>query len=141
MIKQEDFMWQAIREALKAKRKYEVPVGAIIVDKKKNIIARAHNLVETNNDPTCHAERLAIERALKAKNTKYLNDCDIWVTLKPCEMCLGMIKLTRIKRLYYGAEDKKIQIKGFQKNNLEVYGDIYTRKCEHLLKDFFQKLR
>ena len=141
MIKQEDFMRQAIREALKAKRKYEVPVGAIIVDKKKNIIARAHNLVETNNDPTCHAERLAIERALKAKNTKYLNDCDIWVTLKPCEMCLGMIKLTRIKRLYYGAEEKNIQTKSFQKKSLEVYGDISARKCEYLLKDFFQKLR
>ena len=66
MIKQEDFMWQAIKEALKAK-KHEVPVGAIVVDNTKNIIARAHNLVETNNDPTCHAERLAIEKALKLK--------------------------------------------------------------------------
>ena len=56
-------------------------------------------------------------------------------------MCLGMIKLTRIKRLYYGAEDKKIQTTSFQKNYLEVYGDISTRKCEYLLKDFFQKLR
>ena len=141
MIKQEDFMLEAINEALKAKKKYEVPVGAIVVDNKKNIIARAHNLVETNNDTTCHAERLAIEKALKTKNTKYLNDCDIWVTLKPCEMCLGMIKLTRIKRLYYGAEEKNIQTKSFQKKSLEVYGDISARKCEYLLKDFFQKLR
>ncbi len=118
MIKQEDFMLEAINEALKAKKKYEVPVGAIVVDNKKNIIARAHNLVETNNDTTCHAERLAIEKALKTKKTKYLNDCDIWVTLKPCEMCLGMIKLTRIKRLYYGAEEKNIQTKSFQKKSL-----------------------
>ena len=72
MIKQEDFMLEAIKEALKAKKKYEVPVGAIIVDNTKNIIARAHNLVETNNNPTCHAERLVIEKALKTKNTKYL---------------------------------------------------------------------
>ena len=141
MIRQEDFMSQAIKEALKAKRRYEVPVGAIIVDNKKNIIARAHNLVEMNNDPTCHAERLAIEKALKTKNTKYLNDCEIWVTLKPCEMCLGMIKLTRIKRLYYGAEDTKTCIKGHSKNSLEVYGRISSRKSEDLLKDFFQKLR
>ena len=97
----------AINEAIKAREKQEVPVGAIIVDKNGNVIAKAHNLVETRNDPTSHAEKLVIEKALKITGNRYLNNYDIWVTLEPCIMCLSLIKLTRIRRLYYGAEDKK----------------------------------
>ena len=92
----------AIKEAIKARRKNEVPVGAIIVDGCGNVIAKAHNLVETRNDTTCHAEKLVIEKALKITGQRFLDDCDIWVTLEPCVMCAGLIKQTRIRRLYYG---------------------------------------
>ena len=107
MFEQEDFMLHAIKEAIKGQKLNEIPVGAIIVNEEKKIIAKAHNLVEKYNNPTMHAEKLVIEKALKVTNRRYLNNCEIWVTLEPCVMCLGMIKLSRIKRLYYGAHDKK----------------------------------
>ena len=107
MIDHIDYMELALNEAIKADKKNEVPVGAIIVNKNGEIIAKAHNLVETNNNSTCHAEKLVIEKALKVIGSRFLDDCDIWVTLEPCVMCAGLIKQTRIRRLYYGAEDKK----------------------------------
>ena len=90
----------AINEAIKAKEKREVPVGAVIVDKNGNVIAKAHNLVETSNDATSHAEKLVIEKAVKITGNRYLNNYDIWVTLEPCIMCASIIKQTRIRRLY-----------------------------------------
>ena len=98
----------AIKEALKALKHNEVPVGAVIIDEKDQIIAKAYNLVETKNNPTNHAEKIVIQKALEVKKTRYLNNCDLWVTLRPCEMCLGMIKLVRIKRLFYGTDVKQL---------------------------------
>ena len=150
MIDHIDYMELALNEAIKADKKNEVPVGAIIVNKNGEIIAKAHNLVEKNNNSTCHAEKLAIEKALKIIGSRFLDDCDIWVTLEPCVMCAGLIKQTRIRRLYYGAEDKKggavdNGVRVFSNNNaqrsIEVYGGISSTKSELLLKDFFQKLR
>ena len=150
MIDHIDYMELALNEAVKADKKNEVPVGAIIVNKNGEIIAKAHNLVETNNNSTCHAEKLVIEKALKVIGSRFLDDCDIWVTLEPCVMCAGLIKQTRIRRLYYGAEDKKggavdNGVRVFSNNNaqrsIEVYGGISSTKSEQLLKDFFQKLR
>ena len=150
MIDHIDYMELALNEAIKADKKNEVPVGAIIVNKNGEIIAKAHNLVETNNNSTCHAEKLVIEKALKVIGSRFLDDCDIWVTLEPCVMCAGLIKQTRIRRLYYGAEDKKggavdNGVRVFSNNNaqrsIEVYGGISSTKSEQLLKDFFQKLR
>ena len=150
MIDHIDYMELALNEAIKADKKNEVPVGAIIVNKNGEIIAKAHNLVETNNNSTCHAEKLVIEKALKIKGSRFLDDCDIWVTLEPCVMCAGLIKQTRIRRLYYGAEDKKggavdNGVRVFSNNktqrSIEVYGGISSTKSELLLKDFFQKLR
>ena len=100
-------MKYAIKEAFKALKK-EVPVGAVIIDDQDKIIARGHNLIETKNNATNHAEKIVIEKALKLKKTRYLNNCDLWVTLKPCEMCLGIIKLVRIKRLFYGADFQQV---------------------------------
>jgi tRNA(adenine34) deaminase len=140
----------ALNEAIKADKKNEVPVGAIIVNKNGEIIAKAHNLVETNNNSTCHAEKLVIEKALEIIGSRFLDDCDIWVTLEPCVMCAGLIKQTRIRRLYYGAEDKKggavdNGVRVFSNNNaqrsIEVYGGISSTKSEQLLKDFFFILR
>ena len=138
----------AIKEAIKAKNKNEVPVGAIIVDGCGNVIAKAHNLVETRNDPTCHAEKLVIEKALKITGQKFLNDCDIWVTLEPCVMCAGLIKQTRIRRLYYGAEDKKggavdngVRVFSDNKTSIEIYSGFSADQSERLLKDFFHDIR
>ena len=150
MIDHIDYMELALNEAIKADKKNEVPVGAIIVNKNGEIIAKAHNLVETNNNSTCHAEKLVIEKALKVIGSRFLDDCDIWVTLEPCVMCAGLIKQTRIRRLYYGAEDKKggavdNGVRVFSNNkaqrSIEVYGEISSTKSEQLLKNFFQKLR
>ena len=138
----------AIKEAIKAKNKDEVPVGAIIVGGCGNVIAKAHNLVETRNDPTCHAEKLVIEKALKITGQKFLNDCDIWVTLEACVMCAGLIKQTRIRRLYYGAEDKKggavdngVAVFSDNKTTIEIYSGFSATKSERLLKDFFHNVR
>ena len=138
----------AIKEAIKARNKNEVPVGAIIVDGCGNVIAKAHNLVETRNDPTCHAEKLVIEKALKITDQKFLNDCDIWVTLEPCVMCAGLIKQTRIRRLYYGAEDKKggaiqngVSVFSDNKTSIEIYSGFSASESERLLKEFFHNIR
>ena len=138
----------AIKEAIKARGKNEVPVGAIIVDGCGNVIAKAHNLVESRNDPTCHAEKLVIEKALKITGQKFLNDCDIWVTLEPCVMCAGLIKQTRIRRLYYGAEDKKrgaidngVRVFSDNKTSIEIYSGFSADQSERLLKDFFHDIR
>lgn len=150
MIDHIDYMELALIEAIKADKKNEVPIGAIIVNNNGEIIAKAHNLVETNNNSTCHAEKLVIEKALEIIGSRFLDDCDIWVTLEPCVMCAGLIKQTRIRRLYYGAEDKKggavdNGVRVFSNNkaqrSIEVYGGISSTKSEQLLKDFFQKLR
>jgi tRNA(Arg) A34 adenosine deaminase TadA len=138
----------AIKEAIKARKKNEVPVGAIIIDGCGNVIAKAHNLVETRNDPTCHAEKLVIEKALKITGQKFLNNCDIWVTLEPCVMCAGLIKQTRIRRLYYGAEDKKggavdngVRVFSDNKTSIEIYSGFSADQSERLLKDFFHDIR
>ena len=138
----------AIKEAITARKKNEVPVGAIIVDGCGNVIAKAHNLVETRNDPTCHAEKLVIEKALKIKGERFLNDCDIWVTLEPCVMCAGLIKQTRLRRLYYGAEDKKggaidngVRVFSDNKTSIEIYSGFSADQSERLLKDFFHDIR
>ena len=141
-------MGLAIKEAIKAKKKDEVPVGAIIVGRCGTVIAKAHNLVETRNDPTCHAEKLVIEKALKITGQRFLNDCDIWVTLEPCVMCAGLIKQTRIRRLYYGAEDKKrgavdngVAVFSDNKTTIEIYSGFSATQSERLLKDFFHNIR
>ena len=148
MLNQIDYMSLAIKEAIRARKKNEVPVGAIIVDGCGNVIAKAHNLVETRNDPTCHAEKLVIEKALKITGQKFLNDCDIWVTLEPCVMCAGLIKQTRIRRLYYGAEDKKggavdngVRVFSDNKTAIEIYSGFSVTQSEILLKDFFHDIR
>ena len=140
----------AIKEAIKARKKQEVPVGAIIVDKNGNVIAKAHNLVETRNDATSHAEKLVIEKALKITGNRYLNNYYIWVTLEPCLMCASLIRQTRIRRLYYGAEDIKngaidngvrLFSNCTSKAKLEVYSGFSANKSEKLIKEFFREIR
>jgi len=140
----------ALEEAYKARDKGEVPVGAVIV-RGKEIIARAHNLVETLGDPTAHAELLAIRQAIEKKqNGKFLNDCDLYVTLEPCPMCTGAILLSRIRTLYLGATDPQsgccggredLVSKPLCNHKLDIYYGIREDACTRLLQEFFEKIR
>ena len=143
MLKYDDFMKLALNEAKKCLRKKEIPVGAIIVDEFKNIISKGYNKVEEKNNPLYHAEKIAIEKALLKTNKRYLDNCDIWVTLQPCEMCMGMIKQVRIKRLYYGASISHYSIKNKINKRVcsEIYSGIREDECSKLIKDFFKKIR
>ena len=102
----EYFMKQAILEANKALSKNEVPIGAVIVCN-NSIIARAHNLTETLNDVTAHAEMQAFTSATNNLGGKYLKNCTLYVTLEPCVMCAGAAYWTQISRIVYGADDEK----------------------------------
>lgn len=141
-------METALKEAKKAYEKQEVPVGAVIV-KNGKIIARAHNLRETKNLSTAHAEILAIDKASKKLNSWRLIDCDMYVTLEPCTMCMGAIISARIKNLYIGALDPKtgacgsfVDLSEFKYNHtVNIFKGIMKDKCEYILKDFFKTLR
>ncbi len=145
----EKFMKEALKEAKKAYDKLEVPVGAVIV-KDNKIIARAHNLKETKYDTTKHAEILAIQKASKKLNSWRLLNCEMYVTLEPCSMCAGALINSRIRKVYFGAEDKKTGAIGSVFNLLKDYTfnhkvefekGILCVECEEILKDFFRKLR
>lgn len=145
---EENFMKQALKEAQKAYEKLEVPVGAIIV-KDNKIIARAHNLKEQKNSALAHAELLAISKATKKLANWRLSDCEMYVTLEPCPMCMGAIISSRIKKLYIGTPDLKAGACGSKINlndgslnhSVIVEKDILKSECEKLVKDFFKCLR
>ena len=142
-------MKEALKEAKKAYKKDETPVGAVIV-KDGVVIARAHNEKELKKDPTLHAEITAIRKACKKLDTWRLNGCDMYVTLEPCAMCAGAIIHARIERLFIGALDPKagavgsvVDLLGVQKFNhrVEVSYGLLTEECSKILKDFFKELR
>lgn len=145
----EEFMKIALLEAKKAFDKEEVPVGAVIVQNGK-VIAKAHNLKETKNDTTNHAEILAIQKASKKLKKWRLTDCEMYVTLEPCSMCAGALINCRLKKLYIGTMDTKTGACGSVLNLLEDYKfnhiveietGILQEDCEKILKDFFKFLR
>lgn len=123
-------------------------MGAVIV-KNGKIIARAHNLKETKNSAISHAEILAIEKASKKLNSWRLIDCEMYITLEPCVMCMGAIISSRIKKIYIGTEDPKTGACGsfinLQENKFNHYVEtekgILKDKCEYILTDFFKMLR
>lgn len=134
------FMQQALLEAELAFQEGEIPVGAVIVCQNQ-IIARAHNNTEQLNDVTAHAEILALTAASNFLNSKYLQDCTLYVTLEPCVMCAGAIFWAQIGRLVYGAPDDKRGFMRFGKKILHPktkieYG-IMMEECRDLLKAFF----
>lgn len=145
----EKFMKEALKEALKAYEKLEVPVGAVIV-KDGKVIARAHNVKEGKKDTTKHAEILAISKASKKLESWRLTDCEMYVTLEPCSMCAGALINARIKKVYIGTMDEKTGACGSVFNLLEDYTfnhkveietGILQQECETLLKQFFKELR
>ena len=130
------YMELAIKEAKKSLRTDDVPVGAIIVENNK-IIAKAHNTKEKNKIVTKHAEINAVEKACKKKKNWYLNNCEMYVTLEPCKMCMGAIEQARIKTVYYATKRDKISpIKTTIKNTPE-----YLNETQKMLKDFFENKR
>lgn len=144
MLDDEYFMREALKEAKKAFEQGEVPIGAVIVCNQQ-IIAKAHNLTETLNDVTAHAEMQAITAAANAIGGKYLKDCTIYVTLEPCPMCAGALYWSQIGKIVFGASDKKGGFKQISEDLIHkkteiIYG-ILENECIQLMKDFFSKKR
>jgi len=138
------FMKQALSEAEMAFDKGEVPIGAVIACEGR-IIARAHNLTETLNDVTAHAEMQAITSAASVLGGKYLINCTLYVTVEPCPMCAGALAWAQIDRIVYGADDEK---RGFTKltpgilhPKTKVQGGVGAEKATQLMKRFFKELR
>lgn len=128
----------------------EVPVGAVIVGENRRVLASAHNRVETDRDPTAHAELLALRAAARAAGTPRLAHADLYVTLEPCPMCAQAIALARIRRLYFGAYDPKgggvehgprIFSQPTCHHRPEVYGGIGEKAAGDLLRAFFRERR
>jgi len=138
------FMKQALAEAQLAAREGEVPVGAVIVSGDV-IIARAHNQTERLNDPTAHAEMLAITSATAALGAKYLTECRLYVTVEPCVMCAGAIGWAQLASVIYGTPD---EIRGFTRfapkalhPKTEVYSGVMDAECAAEMKTFFRDKR
>lgn len=136
----ERFMREALKEAQKAAAKDEVPIGAVIVCQNQ-IIARAHNLTETLNDPTAHAEMQAITAAANYLGGKYLDQCTLYVTIEPCPMCAGALYWAQLGRLVFGSTDPKRGFSLFEKKILHpktsVSLDILREECSSLVSKFF----
>lgn len=143
------FMLEAIAQAQQAQAIGEVPIGAVVV-KDGQIIGRGYNLRETNQDPTAHAEMVAIREAAGALESWRLTNCSLYVTLEPCPMCAGAIMLARMERVIYGAPDPKGGCAGTLMNLLqdprfnhqtEVVDGWMREECGKLLTRFFRELR
>lgn len=142
--KLERYMRQALDEAHRAFERDEVPVGAVVVCGDR-IIARGHNLTETLNDVTAHAEMQAITAGANFLGGKYLTDCTLFVTLEPCVMCAGALGWSQISKIVYGASDEKRGFTRFAPDALhpktEVISGILEEECSALMKEFFKKKR
>ena len=143
------WMHEAIKEAKKAYREGEIPVGAIVVHENK-IIGRGYNQVELLQDPTAHAEMIAITAAANHLQSKWLHDSTLYVTIEPCPMCAGAIVLSRMKRVVYGVPDVKTGAHSSLFNLLndprlnhqvEVVPGMQREACSILMIDFFKSLR
>ena len=138
------FMRQALMEAEKAAERDEVPVGAVVVCR-DCIIARAHNLTETLNDVTAHAEMQAITAAANYLGGKYLNDCTLYVTVEPCVMCAGAIAWAQLGRLVIGTMDDKRGYHKYAPQALHpktvVVQDVMAEESASLMKEFFKRKR
>lgn len=139
-----DYMRKALEQARMAFDRDEVPVGAIVVCNDR-IIARGHNLTETLNDVTAHAEMQAITAAANALGGKYLDVCTLYVTVEPCVMCAGAIGWSQLGRLVYGAADPRRGYSVYAPNALhprtQVTTGVLEEECAQLMKDFFKRKR
>ena len=143
-------MQQLLDDARAAGARGEVPIAACVVDADGTVIARATNEVEARGDATAHAELLAIQKACALRGSKYLMDCDLYVTLEPCAMCAQAISLSKMRRLYFAAYDSKgggvehgacVFSHSTCHHSPEVIGGVCEAEASQLLKDFFEGLR
>lgn len=143
MFTDEYFMKMALNEAVQALEKDEVPVGCVVVSNNR-IIARAHNLTETLNDVTAHAEMQVITAAANFLGGKYLRDCTLYVTLEPCVMCSGALSWAQISKVVIGARDEQ---RGFISKHLslhpktEIITGVMENECSSIVKEFFKSKR
>lgn len=146
---EEIYISEALKEAEKAFREDEVPVGAVVVYENR-IIARGYNQVERLKDPTAHAEMIALTSATNSLGTKWLNGATLYVTIEPCSMCAGALVLARIKKVCFGAKDPKTGACGSVVNivnnlklnhRVEVKSGVLEKECSFLLKEFFSRKR
>lgn len=142
-------MHEAVKEAQKALKHADVPIGAVIV-KDGSVISRAHNKSELKSNSLFHAEMIALEKAIKKTGYKHLPECTLYVTLEPCAMCSGAAVLARIKRIVFGAYDPKagacetlynIPADIRLNHNCEITGGILQEECSKLLSNFFKIIR
>lgn len=142
----EYFMMLALKEARMAYQEAEVPVGAVVVMGEK-VIARGRNMTEKLNDPTAHAEMIALTSAFSFLGSKYLPEATLYVTVEPCFMCAGALYWSKIGKVVYGAEDEK---NGYRKTagtnwafhpKTELIRGILKDECAQLMKDFFRQRR
>ena len=144
-----NYMLEALNEALIARNLGEVPIGAII-EKNGIIIGRGHNLTEMMKEPTAHAELIAIRQAAKTLGGWRLTGCNMYVTVEPCAMCAGAIVWSRINKIYIGTMDEKNGACGsvfniIQEKKLNHFVEIETgimkKECQQIIKEFFEELR
>ena len=142
----EYYMMQALKEAKKALGDEEIPIGAVVVINEK-IIARGHNMVEKLNDPTAHAEMIALTSAFNLLGAKYIPEATLYVTVEPCFMCAGAIYWSKLGKIVYGADDEK---NGFKKTaganwpfhpKTELIRGVLKNECAKLMIDFFKSKR
>jgi tRNA(adenine34) deaminase len=140
----------ALAEAEAAAALGEVPVGAVLVTGEGRVLAAAGNRVESDRDPTAHAEMLALRAGAVALGTKQLSDCDLYVTLEPCAMCAAAIGFARLRRLYFGAYDPKggavehgprLFDQPTTHHHPEIYGGLEEQRAAELLRAFFRERR
>jgi tRNA(adenine34) deaminase len=142
----EFYMMQALKEARIAFDEDEVPIGAIVVLNER-IIARGHNMTEKLNDPTAHAEMIALTSAFNFLGSKYLTEATLYVTVEPCLMCTGALYWSKLKKVVWGAPDEKNGHKKTTGNNwpfhpkTEITHGILEDECAGLMKSFFRKKR
>jgi tRNA(adenine34) deaminase len=146
MFTDDYFMQQALKEALLAFEEEEVPVGAVVVLNNR-IIARGHNMVEKLNDPTAHAEMIALTSAFNFLGAKYLPDASLYVTVEPCLMCTGALYWSKISRIIWGAADEKNGHQRVTGNQFpfhpktQVTRGVMSDECAELMKSFFRRKR
>lgn len=137
-------MREALREAGYAVSEDEVPIGAVVTCRGR-IIGKGHNMTERLNDPTAHAEMIAITAATEAMGGKYLNDCTLYVTIEPCPMCAGALAWAQIGRVVFGASDPKRGFSLFSPSLMhpktEVVSGVLADECSNLVTEFFRNKR
>lgn len=142
MLDSEYFMRRALAEAEKAFHQGEVPIGSVIVVNDE-VLAKGHNQVELLQDPTAHAEIIAIGAACQTLGSKFLNEATLYVTIEPCVMCWGALQHARIRRIVWGAHEPKYGFSNFvqMKHKIKCVSGVMAEECQEIMRSFFKGFR